>query len=158
MIWAEDAKHGIGKNQQIPWHLPDDLKYFKEKTLNHSIIMGKSTFDSIGRALPKRENIVLTHHVDQLPENVKPIESMNQIKELLVNNPNQEFIIIGGASLYDHFIDMADKLYVTKIKGNFDCDTFAPHISPERFKLINKSSVLTDNVDLNHTFETWIHE
>ena len=99
-IWAQDPDGYIGKNGTMPWHLPADLKHFKAVTLNHPVIMGANTFKSIGRPLPKRENIVLTHQkLDDAKITV--VHSVEELKELLADRlVGQRCFVIGGAQIY----------------------------------------------------------
>ncbi|WP_353990328.1 dihydrofolate reductase [Pediococcus argentinicus] len=155
MIWAEDLKHGIGKDGKIPWRIPDDVKFFKEQTIGNTVIMGRKTFDSIGKPLPRRQNIVLTHHKNDLPETVVAYDDFGAVTDLINNNQEQHFIIIGGQAIYQKFIEQSDQLLVTKVNQDFKCDTFAPAI-PDSFKKSKSVTVLSEGSVPEHTFETWV--
>ncbi len=109
----------IGKNNSLPWHLPEDLQYFKQLTTGNSIVMGRKTFESIGRALPNRTNYVLTHDPLFMAEHVHVIHDVKDIVTL----PGNVFII-GGASLVKQTLEFADTLYLTEIHANIEGDTF----------------------------------
>ena len=129
MIVAVDKMNGIGKSNTIPWHLPEDLKYFAKLTKgngNNAVIMGRKTFDSIGRALPKRKNLVLTrdNNLHQQNENVHYFNSVYDIKKHCIISNYDEVWIIGGSSIYKEFLSSVKELYITEIDGDFHCDTF----------------------------------
>ncbi len=114
---AAIGKNGeLGKDNDLVWHLKDDMVYFRKTTLNHKVILGYNTYKSIGKALPQRKNIVLSHH----KINDENITVYNDIKELEAKelNTEEECFIIGGASLYNYFINKADKLYLTLIEDS----------------------------------------
>src|SRR5690625_291765 len=104
LLVAMDKNHVIGFKNDMPWHLPEDLKYFKEKTIGQTIIMGRKTFESIGRVLPNRCNIVLTRQEIDFPDGVKVIKNIDEIYQWHQENPNQELFIIGGGHLYKQVI------------------------------------------------------
>ncbi len=124
LIVAYDSKFGIGKNNDIPWYLPDDLKRFKQLTLNQNIIMGYNTFKSIieknNKPLPKRNNIILTHKKLELEfDNCQVFND----HETILNSFDSGWII-GGQQIYKLFLPYVKEIYATEIKGNYDCDTF----------------------------------
>jgi dihydrofolate reductase len=129
MIVVVDKMNGIGKSNSIPWHLPEDLKHFSKLTKGHgnnAVIMGRKTLDSIGRALPKRKNLVLTRddNLHQQNENVHYFNSIYEIKKHCIISNYDEVWIIGGSSIYKEFISSVKELYITEIDGDFECDTF----------------------------------
>ncbi|AKO91717.1 type 3 dihydrofolate reductase [Priestia filamentosa] len=135
-IVAMDDNNLIGKDNALPWHLPADLAYFKKVTTNHTIVMGRKTYESIGRPLPKRKNVVLTHSTSFQEEGVTVIHSLDELKEM-ANHSNEELFIIGGARLYEQLLPVADRLYVTHIRATFDGDTHFPVFSKEEWKIID---------------------
>ena len=126
LIAAIGKNNELGKNNKLIWNLPGDMKFFRETTTNHTIIMGYNTYLSIGRALPKRRNVVLTSK-DINDEN---IYVYHKIDDLIKNEvKDEEVFIIGGASLYDYFYDLADKMYLTLIDDEDSmADTYFPNI------------------------------
>ncbi|ABR88509.1 dihydrofolate reductase [Janthinobacterium sp. Marseille] len=128
IVVATDSNNGIGINNTLPWHLPEDLAHFKRTTSGHPIIMGRKTFDSIGRPLPNRRNIVITRNAEWQHAGVEAVTSLDSAKALV--GDNQAFII-GGAQIYTDTVGQVDRLIVTKIDKSFDCDAFFPAIDPK---------------------------
>lgn len=126
MIAAMDNHRVIGNQNKLPWHLPADLKHFKELTLGKSILMGRKTFASIGRPLPERKNIVITR--DSLFK-AAGCEIYHSIPEALVKTAAEpEIMIIGGADIFEQFLPLAQTLYLTIIKHDFVGDTYFPQL------------------------------
>ncbi|MEM9481155.1 MAG: dihydrofolate reductase [Verrucomicrobiota bacterium] len=113
----------IGRNGDLPWHLPDDLKFFKSLTTGHAIAMGKTTFESIGRPLPKRRNIIVSTTIDQAPEGCELVRSIDSLAALEVET---DLFIIGGAKLYEATLPQCAALYVSHVTGTHEGDTFFP--------------------------------
>lgn len=131
MIVAMDAARGIGINNALPWHLPEDLAHFKRLTSGHAIVMGRKTFDSIGRVLPNRRHIIVTRNQDWSHENVQVAHSLEEAVRMVAGSPA---FIIGGAQVFEESMGMADQLIVTEIARTFECDTFFPPIDPEKWQ------------------------
>src|ERR1700744_5083292 len=131
IIVAIGENNAIGKNNQLLWHLPADLKHFKNKTAGHTIIMGRKTFDSVGKPLPKRRNIVVTRQDITIPgcEVVKSIE-----EGLALCEGEDEVFIGGGAEIYRQAMHLTDIIYLTIIHKNFDADTLFPEIDYKIWK------------------------
>lgn len=125
LVVAMDAQRGIGVDNKLPWHLPEDLAHFKRVTLGHPIIMGRKTFDSIGRPLPKRRNIVVTRNATWAHEGVDAALSLQDAIALVGDEPAS---IIGGAQIFGESMALADRMIVTEIAHTFACDTFFPPI------------------------------
>ena len=138
IIAAIDEKRGIGKDNKLPWHIPEDLKRFKQITSGHTVIMGRKTFESIGRVLPNRTNIIITRDQDFDPHKFYSSENCdvltaNSLEEAIEKaqekEGSEEVFIIGGGQVYAEGITKADKLYLTLVDGDFNCDTFFPDYS-----------------------------
>jgi dihydrofolate reductase len=127
LVVAMDAQRGIGVDNKLPWHLPQDLAHFKRVTLDHPIIMGRKTFDSIGRALPRRRNIVVTRNALWQHEGVEVALSLKDAIAMVGEEPAS---IIGGAQIFGESMALADRMIVTEIAHTFRCDTFFPPIDP----------------------------
>ena len=125
LVVAIDAQRGIGIDNTLPWHLPEDLAHFKRVTLGQPIIMGRKTFDSIGRPLPGRRNIVVTRNADWRHEGVDVVTSLEAALALVGEAPAS---IIGGAQVFAASMELADRMIVTEIGHSFSCDTFFPPI------------------------------
>ncbi|MGL1957749.1 MAG: type 3 dihydrofolate reductase [Colwellia sp.] len=124
MIVATADNNIIGKDNDMPWHLPADLAYFKKITLGKPIIMGRKTFESIGRPLPGRRNIVISRDEKYHAEGIESVTSIEQA--LLRANDVEEIMVIGGGAIYRHCLPNADRLYITHIKAKIDGDTQFP--------------------------------
>lgn len=139
----------IGADNQLLWHLPTDLKNFKEITTGHPIIMGRKTYESIGRPLPNRTNIVVSRRKDWFEEGILIVGS---IKEALkfAKKMDEEVFVIGGGDIYKQTIDLVDRLEVTQVKANLKADVFFPKISP---KIWNKTQEICHEKDDKNEFD-----
>lgn len=136
IIVAMGKNNEIGKNNKMPWHLPNDLHYFKEKTTGHVVVMGRKTFESIGKPLPNRKNIVLTRQNNDLHNSVTTIHELNDINHIASKYKDKHIFILGGAEIYKQTIDMADHLFITQIDEAFEADAFFPQINPTEWKKV----------------------
>lgn len=153
-LLAMDANQLIGRKNQLPWHLPDDLRYFKKKTMGHPIIMGRKTFESIGKPLPGRQNIVLSRSQPM----TKGIDVLHSLDELLQSGLcfGKECFVIGGAQIFDTLAPLADRLYLTRIHAEFDGDTYFRSFHPDEWQLISQEPGLLDTQNIYpHTFEIY---
>ena len=125
LIAAIDSKNGLGKSGVMPWHIPEDLKRFKQITSGHTIIMGRKTFESIGKALPDRTNIVITQKLELQVQDALVVHSLSEA----IEKAKGDIFVIGGGEIFKQAISIADKLYLTQIEGDFNCDTFFPDYS-----------------------------
>lgn len=139
IIAAMDEKRGIGKEQAIPWHIPEDLQRFKELTMGHSIIMGRKTHESIGRALPGRRNIIITRDEGYLATGCVICHTVESAIEIAKTEEQNEIFVIGGAQIYAQAIDIADHLYLTLVKGVYAADAFFPEY--EKQFTVEKTSI-----------------
>ena len=157
IIVAKAKNNAIGKNNQLLWHLSDDLKRFKKFTTGHTIIMGRKTFESLGRVLPNRKHIVFTQNPDFKvdDENVEVVHSMLQIQEYIEND--EEAFVIGGAVIYNLLMPYVKKMYVTEIDKEFDGDVFFPRIDEEKWKEISREKG-TDDEENDFTYEYVTYE
>lgn len=136
LIVAIASNNCIGKDNKLPWHIPEDLKHFKELTSGKTVVMGQATFESIlgylGKPLPGRKTVVLTFDKDyQVPEGVRLMHSLDEAWEKL---KDEDAFICGGASIYKQTIDRVDKLYITHVHQKVDGDAFFPEINPDIWK------------------------
>ena len=138
IIVAKAKNNAIGKDNQLLWHLSDDLKRFKTLTTGHTIIMGRKTFESLGRVLPNRKHIVFTQNPDFKvnDENVEVVHSMLQIQEYIEND--EEAFVIGGAVIYNLLMPYVKKMYVTEINKDFDGDVFFPRIDETKWTEVSR--------------------
>lgn len=138
IISAIAKNNEIGKNNGLLWDMPVDLKHFKEITSGHPIIMGQKTFESIGRPLPNRKNLVLTLDENFKAEGVKTFHSLVGINDF-IQKSDEEFFVIGGGQIYRLFMSSADKLYITHVDGDFpDADTYFPIIEESKWQKVKE--------------------
>lgn len=137
LLVAMDKNQLIGKDNDLPWRLPADLAYFKRVTMGHPIIMGRKTYDSIGRPLPGRENIIVTRDTSYKAEGCKVIHSIEEIVKMN-QQTDQELFVIGGAEIFKEILPHSDRLYITEINEGFDGDTYFPTFDKAKWKVISK--------------------
>ncbi len=127
----------IGKDNEIPWYLPADLAYFKKTTLGHVVIMGRNSFISIGRALPKRTNIIITRDPYYVTSCCPVAHSIEEALKIAQQEGEEEAFIIGGGQIFNQSVDLWDRLYLTKVHTVLDGDVFFPEINMSEWKLIS---------------------
>ena len=150
MVVAYAYGRVIGKNGTIPWHLPNDLKHFKRITSGYTVVMGRTTFESIGHPLPQRRNVVLTSSTTFTPPGV---EVLHDTDEVFALGDLSNIFIIGGESLYRQFLGATDRLYITEIALEIDGDAFFPEWDRQSFVLASaQNGVLDEQNTLHHTF------
>lgn len=149
IIVAMSENYVIGLNNSLPWHLSDDLKRFKEITTGHQIVMGRKTYESIGRPLPNRDNFVLTRNAKLQIDGINVIKSLNDIP-----SSDKKTFIIGGGEIYAQLINSCDELLVTKIHCEIDGDAYFPIIDLSVWSLINQSEKFTEN-DFEYSYLTY---
>ncbi|GEB35749.1 MULTISPECIES: dihydrofolate reductase [Brevibacillus] len=147
LIVAYAKNQVIGKDGDMPWSLPADLKNVKEITTGNTIVMGRKTFESIGRPLPNRRNVVLTRSRDFHPEGVDVVHTKEEVLAL------GDVIIFGGANIYGQFLDVVDRMYITEIELETEGDTFFPAWDKDAFVLVDKREGVVDEKNAYpHTF------
>ncbi len=154
MIAAAAENNALGKDGNIPWHLPDDFKHFKQLTTGHHIIMGRKTWESFPRPLPNRTHIVITRDLNYKAENAIVVHSLEDA--LAYSKDEKQVFIIGGGEIYTLGMDYATHIELTRVHNEYEADAFFPTIDTNTWKLTK--SVFHD-VDDRHksgfTFETW---
>lgn len=159
-IIAAIGKNGeLGKNNKLIWNLPGDLKFFKDITTNHSVVMGLNTYNSIGFPLPKRKNIVITDDLNKINNEALVIyDNMDKLIENELKNDEENFII-GGASLYNYFYDLADKMYLTMIDAeDLEADTYFPKIDLKMWKQTTLGKNEDNGIKYTHKLFTRIKD
>ncbi|WP_366915674.1 type 3 dihydrofolate reductase [uncultured Gilliamella sp.] len=129
----------IGLNNQMPWHLPADLAWFKKNTLNKPVIMGRKTFESIGRPLPHRHNIIISRQAEKSQaneENISWVGSIDEAIALAKTQQVEEAFIIGGGNIYNQSLPLVDRLYLTHIQADLKGDTYFPDYQPENWQQV----------------------
>ena len=151
IIVAMSKNRVIGRDNDMPWHLSDDLKNFKKITINKTIIMGRLTYDSIGKPLPKRNNVVLSRNLKD-----PKVTVLDNLEEALNISKNEdEIFIIGGSDLYSQTINIANKLYLTSINHEISGDKYFPAFDLDQWKLIDSCSYKKNNSN-SHQFKSEI--
>ncbi len=129
LIAAIGKNNELGKGNTLVWDMPEDLKYFRKTTSGHPVIMGRKTFESIGRPMPKRRNVIITRDESYLRHGVDIVHSLEKALNLFKNS-NEEIFIIGGGDIYKQSMQLADKLYITRIDAeDKEAETFFPEIN-----------------------------
>jgi len=157
MISALAENRVIGNKNAMPWHLPADFKYFKEKTINKTIVLGLNTFKSIGeKPLPNRKHIILNDDLNYVaPEGCFVAHSINEVLEMIKNDPStnsgqdNEVMICGGASIYKQFLPLANRLYLTYIHHNFEGDTYFPEFNIQDWQEVSREDHEADDPSIN---------
>lgn len=138
LLVAMDRNRVIGVNNKLPWHLPKELKFFKEKTTGNTIIMGRKTYESIGKPLPNRKNVVVTKSNRTFPNGIEVLKDLSIIYEWNQKQPDVEFFVIGGANIFEQVLLHADRMYITYIDAAFPGDTFFPDFDDKEWNLTSK--------------------
>tara|TARA_B100000945_G_C20421444_1_gene618266 strand:- start:3226 stop:3720 length:495 start_codon:yes stop_codon:yes gene_type:complete len=156
LIAAFDKNQAIGKQGDLPWHLSSDLKHFKKITTGSTIVMGRKTFDSIGKALPNRKNVVLTRNKNWEKEGVITINDPNDINSICINE--NEIFIIGGAEIYKSFLKIATKMILSFVETEVNsADAFFPEFDKECWKIIDTTkSIKEENDDFSYKIKTFV--
>ena len=147
LIAAMDRNRLIGNKNQLPWHLPADLTHFKQVTMGKPIIMGRKTFESIGRPLPGRTNIVLTRDEDYQADGIVLTGSLDKALDCAASEGVEEVMIIGGSNIYGQALDHSDRLYLTIVDGEFDGDAWFPEIDMERWQEVSSEAHQADETN-----------
>ncbi|MGB5275946.1 MAG: type 3 dihydrofolate reductase [Gammaproteobacteria bacterium] len=142
IIAAMDRNRLIGNKNQLPWHLPADLAHFKQVTLGKPVIMGRKTYESIGRPLPGRDNIVLTRSAQFQAEGVFVANSLQQALKHAAGA--EEAMVIGGSAIYELVLPRADRLYITYVEDSYQGDAWFPEIDPKQWDLITSEQHVAD--------------
>lgn len=154
LIAALSKNYQIGIHNQMPWHIPEDLSYFRQMTTGHTVIMGRKTYESIGKPLPNRNNVVLTTNPHFSVPKVTILNSFSAALDLCCNT-SEPIFIIGGGEIYKAFLPYADRLYLTLINQVVVGDTSFPQFEKD-FKLIQSlPSQNNTSTDISYTFTIW---
>ena len=159
IIVAKASNNIIGKNNSLIWHLPEDLKRFKELTTGHTIIMGRRTFESLGRVLPNRKHVILCNDMkmDIEDENIEILEDISMLDKYI--NSEEEHFIIGGATIYRLLMPYANKMYITEIDQEFDGDVSFPEINKEQWNVVEVQKGLKDEKNpFDYNYVTYVRK
>lgn len=149
----------IGVDNQLPWYLPSDLRYFKQVTMGKPVVMGRKTFESIGRPLPGRTNVVITRNADWSAPGVRVVGSLADALKLATAQADldgaDEVMVIGGATLYREAFDQVDRMYVTQVHASPDGDAFFEAPDQEKFARTSVEDHAGDDASPAHSYEVW---
>jgi dihydrofolate reductase len=137
LIVATDERGGIGKDNRLPWHLSSDLKRFKQLTMGHHIVMGRKTYETIGKPLPGRVMMIVTRNENYSPQGCSVVNSLNAAIDHAKNSHESELFIIGGGEIFNQAIRIAGKIYLTTIHTDANADVFFPEINSDEWVQIN---------------------
>jgi dihydrofolate reductase len=143
VIAAVADNNAIGLDNGLPWHLPEDLKHFRSLTMGHHIIMGRKTYESLGRLLPGRTTVIVTRQTDYCIEGALVATSLEEAVSLCGND--DEVFVIGGAELYKLALPAADKLYLTEVNGEFAADTFFPEYDKAAWREVARERLVSES-------------
>ncbi|WP_432239504.1 dihydrofolate reductase [Herbaspirillum robiniae] len=152
IVVATDKNNGIGINNTLPWRLPEDLAHFKRTTSGHAILMGRKTFESIGRPLPNRRNIVISRNAGWQHEGVETAGSLQAAVELAAGAPA---FVIGGAQIYAEALPLVNRLIVTRIEQAFACDAFFPALDEQVWKETAREEHRSETGGFDYAFVTY---
>jgi dihydrofolate reductase len=162
IIVAMDAERGIGKDNGLMWHLPDDMKFFKKVTTDNIVVMGRKNFESIPekyRPLPNRENVILTRNKEYKAEGCLVFHSFEDVIHHFEDEEDRTMFIIGGGEIYKQALkkDIVDEMYITSVKKTFEADTFFPEINLRDWR---RAKISTTPQDKQHEaeFDIWRYE
>jgi dihydrofolate reductase len=156
LVVAAATNNAIGKDGVMPWHLPNDLKHFKNVTWGMPVVMGRKTFDSLGKALAGRKNIVITRQPDWQADGAVAVKSVEDALFLAGETDAKEVMVIGGGEIYRTLFAKAGRIYLTRVEAEPDADTFFPAIDPTQWRLVSQKNHEADEKNAyNYSFQTW---
>ncbi len=156
LIVAAATNNAIGKGGTMPWHLPNDLKHFKNITWGMPVIMGRKTFDSLGKPLGGRKNIVITRQADWQAEGAIAVRNMEDALFLAKETDAKEAMVIGGGEIFKMIFDKAKRIYLTRVEAEPEADTFFPAVNPEQWRLVSQKNHEADEKNsFNYSFQIW---
>jgi dihydrofolate reductase len=155
-IVAASENNVIGSKNNLPWNLPNDFRYFKNKTWGMPVIMGRKSYESLKKSLPGRINIVVTTKTNWQPEDVFVVNNINDAIEKAKESDAKEIFIIGGGEIFKQTIEIVSRIYLTRVHATIEGDTFYPEIKKDQWKLVDAQSFPSDDKhNYAYTFEVW---
>lgn len=155
LVVAASSNNVIGRDGGLPWHLPDDLRQFKRLTTGKAVIMGRSTYESIGRPLPDRRNIVMTRNTDYVADGCDVVSSVSEAMDAVEGA--EEVMIIGGGQVYRDFLPLADRIYLTRVQAEVEGDTYFPEIDEAAWRLVSSEHHAADEKH-RYAFDVMVFE
>jgi dihydrofolate reductase len=155
-VVAAATNNAIGKNGQLPWSLPNDLRHFKNVTWGMPVVMGRKTFDSLGKALPGRKNIVISHNPGWKAEGAVGVKKIEDALFVAGQTDAKEVMVIGGGEIFKTLFEKASRIYLTRVEAEPEADTFFPVIDPKVWHLVSSKDYEKDEKHAyNYSFQTW---
>ncbi|HTB53121.1 MAG TPA: dihydrofolate reductase [Ferruginibacter sp.] len=156
LLVAAAENNAIGKDNKLLWSLPNDMKFFKNITWGMTIVMGRKTFESFGKQLPGRTNIVITRNKEWKADGAIVVDTLDKALEEAKKTNCKEIFVIGGGEIYKQSMDVANKIYITRVHASFDADTFFPAIDESKWKLIsNEDHPIDEKHAYAYSFQVW---
>jgi dihydrofolate reductase len=156
LVVAASENNAIGKDNQLIWHLPNDLKFFKNTTWGFPVIMGRKSFESVNKPLPGRTNIVITTNPDWKAETVIVVNNLKDAIQKAAETNSKQIFIIGGGEIYKQSMDIADSIYITRVHANLEGDTFFPVIDEKKWRLTaNQDFEADEKHAYRYSFQIW---
>ncbi len=156
LITAASENNAIGKDHQLLWDLPDDMKFFNETTKGMIVVMGRITYEDMGKPLPGRINIVITRNEDWQREDVFVAKDIEEALKLAVDFDGKEIFIIGGGEIYKQTMPLADRIYITRVHAELEGDTYFPEMDASVWELKNEENHAADEEHaFAFSFQTW---
>ncbi len=153
LIVAASENNVIGRDGDLPWKLPDDLRHFKEVTMGKPVVMGRKTWESLRRPLPGRQNIVITHQRDYAADGCDVVNY--PAAALQATRPAEDVMIIGGGRVYEQFLRRADRIYLTRVHTSIDGDAWFPQLDDDWKRVTEEHHPADEHHEHEFTFETW---
>lgn len=156
LIVAAASNNAIGKDGKMPWHLPGDMKHFKNITWGLPVLMGRKTFESLGKALPGRKNIVVTRQHGWEMEGTVTVKTIEDGLFVAKETDAKEVMVIGGGEIYRALFARAKRIYLTRVEAEPEADTFFPSLDPKHWYLVSQKNHEADEKNAyNHSFQVW---
>ena len=156
LIVAASSNSAIGRDNQLLWHLPNDMKFFKNTTWGMPVVMGRKTFESMGKALNGRTNIVITRQKDWQADGVKVVDSLDGALTVAADADAKEIFVVGGGEIYRQALPLCHRIYMTRVFTEIDGDTFFPEIDPAHWTLLSELPFVKDaKHPYDYSFQVW---
>lgn len=156
LVVAAATNNAIGKDGKLPWHLPNDMKHFKNVTWGMPVVMGRKTFESLGKPLPGRKNIIISRQSGWDVEGTVGVQKIDDALFVAKNTDAKEVMVIGGGEIYKSLFDKASRIYLTRVEAEPEADTFFPSINPKEWHLLSQKNHEADEKNAyNYSFQVW---
>jgi len=156
LVVAAATNNAIGKDGTMPWHLPNDMKHFKNITWGMPLVMGRKTFESLGKVLPGRKNIVVSRQPGWQAKGTVAVRNIEDALFVARETDAKEVMVIGGGEIYNALFDKAVRIYLTRVEAEPEADTFFPSLDPKEWYLVSQKNHEADEKNAyNYSFQTW---